>query len=65
MDWQSFKDGLPAGGYADNGRPSCPVRLMVVLPDLKYANRVNVEVIINERLAGYFSPVEFILSMNG
>ena len=31
IDWKSFEDGLQECFCADNGRPSCPVRLMVAL----------------------------------
>ncbi|WP_176012807.1 hypothetical protein [Victivallis sp. Marseille-Q1083] len=38
IDWQSFEDGLEASFCVENGRPSCPVRLMVALHYLKYAS---------------------------
>ena len=36
IDWKSFEDALESRFCADNGRPSCPVRLMVGLQYLKY-----------------------------
>ena len=41
IDWQSFEDGLSASFCADNGRPFCPVRLMVALHYLKYASGMS------------------------
>ena len=40
IDWQSFEDGLGASFCVENGRPSCPVRLMVALHYLKYASGI-------------------------
>ena len=48
IDWQSFEDGLSASFCADNGRPSCPVRLMVALHYLKYASGMSEEAVLDE-----------------
>lgn len=50
IDWQSFEDGLSASFCADNGRPSCPVRLMVALHYLKYASGMSDEAVLDEWL---------------
>lgn len=50
IDRQSFEDGLSANFCADNGRPSCPVRLMVALHYLKYASGMNDEAVLDEWL---------------
>lgn len=50
IDWQSFEDGLSACFCADNGRPSCPVRLMVALQYLKYASGMSDEAVLDEWL---------------
>ena len=60
IDWKSFEDGLSASFCADNGRPSCPVRLMVALHYLKYASGMSDEAVLDEWLL----PEEFILNMN-
>ena len=48
IDWKSFEDGLSASFCADNGRPSCPVRLMVALHYLKYASGMSDEAVLDE-----------------
>ena len=63
IDWQSFEDGLSASFCADNGRPSCPVRLMVALHYLKYASGMSDEAVL-KILTGSILPEGFILSMN-
>lgn len=50
IDWQSFEDGLQASFCVDNGRPSCPVRLMVGLHYLKYAGGMSDEAVLDEWL---------------
>ena len=50
MGWQSFEDNLSTSFCADNGRHFCPVRLMVVLHDLKYASAMSNEAILDEWL---------------
>ena len=50
IDWQSFEDGLHDCFCADNGRPSCPVRLMVALHYLKYASGMSDEAVLDEWL---------------
>lgn len=50
IDWQSFEDGLSASFCANNGRPSCPVRLMVALHYLKYASGMSDEAVLDEWL---------------
>ena len=50
IDWQSFEDGLSGSFCADNGRPSCPVRLMVALHYLKYASGMSDEAVLDEWL---------------
>ena len=50
IDWKSFEDGLSASFCADNGRPSCPVRLMVALHYLKYASGMSDEAVLDEWL---------------
>ena len=59
IDWQSFEDGLHDCFCADNGRPSCPVRLMVALHYLKYASGMSDEAVLDEWLENpywqYFS----------
>ncbi len=50
MDRQSFEDGLSGSSCADNGRPSCPVRLMVALHTLKYASGMSDEAVLDEWL---------------
>ena len=54
IDWQSFEDGLSASFCADNGRPSCPVRLMVALHYLKYASGMS-----DEGSVRYFAHICF------
>ena len=46
IDWQSFEDGLSGSFCADNGRPSCPVRLLVALHYLKYASGMSDEAVL-------------------
>ena len=46
IDWKSFEDGLSGSFCADNGRPSCPVRLMVALHYLKYASGMSDEAVL-------------------
>lgn len=48
IDWKSFEDGLQDYFCADNGRPSCPVRLMVGLHYLKFAFGYSDEATIAE-----------------
>ncbi len=59
IDWQSFEAGLSEYFCADNGRPSCPVRLMVDLHYLKYASGMSDEAVLDEWLENpywqYFS----------
>ncbi len=50
IDWKSFEDGLSEFFCADNGRPSCSVRLMVALHYLKYASGMSDEAVLNEWL---------------
>ena len=50
IDWKSFEDGLQEYFCADNGRPSCPVRLMVALHYLKYASGMSDEAVLDEWL---------------
>jgi len=50
IDWQSFEDGLEDCFCADNGRPSCPVRLMVGLHYLKYASGMSDGAVLDEWL---------------
>lgn len=50
IDWQSFEEGLEDCFCADNGRPSCPVRLMVALQYLKYASGMSDESVLDEWL---------------
>lgn len=50
IDWKSFEDGLQSCFCADNGRPSCPVRLMVGLHYLKYAGGMSDEAVLDEWL---------------
>lgn len=50
IDWQSFEDGLQECFCADNGRPSCSVRLMVALHYLKYASGMSDEAVLDEWL---------------
>lgn len=50
IDWKSFEDGLSGSFCADNGRPSCPVRLMVALHYLKYASGMSDEAVLDEWL---------------
>ncbi|OQA86892.1 MAG: hypothetical protein BWY31_01109 [Lentisphaerae bacterium ADurb.Bin242] len=50
IDWRSFEDGLEECFCADNGRPSCPVRLMVALHYLKYASGMSDEAVLDEWL---------------
>lgn len=68
IDWQSFEDGLSGSFCAANGRPSCPVRLMVALHYLKYASGMSVmkPCLMNglKILTGSILPEGFILSMN-
>lgn len=56
IDWQSFEDGLAECFSADNGRPSCPVRLMVGLHYLKYASGMSDEGVLDHGAStGYSS----------
>lgn len=66
IDWKSFEDGLQEYFCADNGRPSCPVRLMVALHYLKYASGMSAEAVTSglKILTGNTLPAGFILSMN-
>lgn len=48
IDWKSFEDGLSECFCSDNGRPSCPVRLMVALHYLKYASGMSDEAVLDE-----------------
>jgi transposase IS4 family protein len=50
IDWQSFEDGLRECFCANNGRPSCSVRLMVALHYLKYASGMSDEAVLAEWL---------------
>lgn len=50
IDWKSFEDGLQECFCATNGRPSCPVRLMVALHYLKYASGMSCEAVLDEWL---------------
>jgi IS5 family transposase len=50
IGWQSFDDGLSECFCADNGRPSCPVKLMVALSYLKYASGMSDEAVLDEWL---------------
>jgi len=50
IDWKSFEDGLSECFCSDNGRPSCPVRLMVALHYLKYASGMSDEAVLDEWL---------------
>ena len=50
IDWQSFEDGLRECFCANNGRPSCSVRLMVALHYLKYASGMSAEAVLAEWL---------------
>ncbi len=50
IDWKSFEDGLQEYFCADNGRPSCPVRLMVALHYLKSASGMSDEAVLDEWL---------------
>ena len=54
MGWQSFEDNLSTSFCADNGRHFCPVRLMVVLHDLKYASSMNDEVVLEQLLENFY-----------
>jgi len=48
IDWKSFEDALESRFCADNGRPSCPVRLMVGLQYLKYTAGLSDEGVLAE-----------------
>ena len=50
IDWQSFEDGLRECFCANNGHPSCSVRLMVALHYLKYASGMSDEAVLAEWL---------------
>lgn len=50
IDWQSFEEGLASSFCGDNGRPSCPVRLMVGLHYLKYASGMSDDGVLDEWL---------------
>ncbi|WP_176014048.1 transposase [Victivallis sp. Marseille-Q1083] len=54
IDLQSFKDGLAASFCVKNGRPSCPVRLMVALHYLKYASGMSDEAVLDEWLENLY-----------
>ena len=54
IDWQRFENGLYECFCADNGRPSCPVRLMVALHYLKYASGMSEEAALAEWLENLY-----------
>ena len=48
IDWKSFDEGLRDCFCPDNGRPSCPVRLMVALQYLKFAFDLSDEAVLED-----------------
>ena len=48
IDWKRFEDALQERFCADNGRPSCSVRLMVALQYLKYSAGLSDDAVLAE-----------------